>query len=164
MQSDPHETKGTPMKLLHAIDIRSDTASDEVVEAVQWATTLGATLDLAFVDDYAYSAHRIRNRLIREQLVAQWGGVQQSHRGELVRLVETLPEAVRGQPRYLQGRPAPALLGLEGDYDLMIVSTRGHRGLTRAFLGSVAERLVRESGIPVLVLRRGEVTDGDADS
>ena len=37
--------------------------------------------------------------------------------------------------------------------DLVVMSTHGRRGLTRAVLGSVAERCVRVSRVPVLLLR-----------
>lgn len=39
--------------------------------------------------------------------------------------------------------------------DLLVVATHGRRGLRRMALGSVAERLVRESPIPVLSVRAG---------
>lgn len=151
------------MQIVFAVDLRSASAEAEIAEAVRWAISFGATLDLAFVDDYEYSAYRIRDRSIRDTVVAQWGRVQQSHRAELDRLVDDLPDAVRGKARYLQGRAAPALRDIEGGYDLLVVSTRGRTGLAHAFLGSVAERIVRESTIPVLVLRReAEVDDGHA--
>lgn len=152
------------MKLIQAIDVRSSSAESEVAQAARWATLLGATVDLAFVDDYEYSAHRIRDRRIRDHVVAEWGNVQLAHHGELQRLLNTLPEAARGEARYLHGRAAQTLLAVEQDYDVLVVSTRGRRGIAQAFLGSVAERLVRESTLPVLVLRRGEVDDGEADS
>ncbi len=38
--------------------------------------------------------------------------------------------------------------------DLVIIPSRGRTGLSRFFLGSVAERVVRFSPCPVLVLRR----------
>jgi len=38
------------------------------------------------------------------------------------------------------------------DVDLVIVGTRGHRGLPRAILGSVAEKVVRLSPVPVLTI------------
>jgi len=37
--------------------------------------------------------------------------------------------------------------------DLIVLGTHGRRGLSRAFLGSVAERVVRESSQPVLLIR-----------
>jgi nucleotide-binding universal stress UspA family protein len=39
---------------------------------------------------------------------------------------------------------------------LVVISSHGHTGLSRVFLGSVAERVVRLSPCPVLVLRGGE--------
>jgi nucleotide-binding universal stress UspA family protein len=36
--------------------------------------------------------------------------------------------------------------------DLIIIGTHGRRGLARALLGSVAENVIRTSGVPVLVI------------
>ena len=44
--------------------------------------------------------------------------------------------------------------------DLIVVGTHGHRGLTHVLLGSVAEKVVQKSIIPVLTVRGGTV---DAD-
>lgn len=41
----------------------------------------------------------------------------------------------------------------ENDIDLVVVGTRGHHGLERYLIGSVAERLVRRSPVPVLTVR-----------
>jgi nucleotide-binding universal stress UspA family protein len=40
--------------------------------------------------------------------------------------------------------------------DLVVIGTHGRRGLSRAFLGSVAERVVRGSSVPVLTVRAGD--------
>jgi nucleotide-binding universal stress UspA family protein len=37
--------------------------------------------------------------------------------------------------------------------DLIVMATHGRTGLSRFFLGSVAERVVRESTVPVLTIR-----------
>ena len=38
---------------------------------------------------------------------------------------------------------------------MIVTGTHGRSGISRALLGSVAERLVRESPVPVLVVRQG---------
>ncbi|WP_323120301.1 universal stress protein [Burkholderia alba] len=42
------------------------------------------------------------------------------------------------------------------DADLVVLGTHGRRGVRRALLGSVAERFLRVSGCPVLMVRGGE--------
>ncbi|MCE2790862.1 MAG: universal stress protein [Planctomycetota bacterium] len=44
--------------------------------------------------------------------------------------------------------------------DLIVISSHGRRGLSRLFMGSVAERVVRLAQVPVLVLR-GPADAGD---
>ena len=38
------------------------------------------------------------------------------------------------------------------NFDLIVIGTRGRTGKSHAFLGSVAEKIVRESPVPVLVI------------
>ncbi|MGD8606224.1 MAG: universal stress protein [Myxococcales bacterium] len=54
--------------------------------------------------------------------------------------------------------PGRALVELAEDehVDLMILGSHGRSGLSRAFLGSVAERVVRHAHCPVLVVRGRE--------
>ena len=65
---------------------------------------------------------------------------------------ERIPAAVRYETLVISGDPAARVLetarGLAAD--LIVMGTHGHRGLTRLVLGSVAERVVRESPVPVL--------------
>jgi len=44
----------------------------------------------------------------------------------------------------------------ESEADLIVMGTHGHHGLSRVFLGSVAEKVVRSSTIPVLTVRTPE--------
>ncbi|WP_254840822.1 universal stress protein [Natronomonas marina] len=44
----------------------------------------------------------------------------------------------------------------ENDCDLVVMGTHGRGGLNRLILGSVAERVVRASEVPVLTVRVGE--------
>jgi nucleotide-binding universal stress UspA family protein len=61
-------------------------------------------------------------------------------------------EGVRGVLR--RGRPWEEVIALAVDLraDLLVLGTHGRRGLPRAILGSVAERVVRLSPIPVLTV------------
>ncbi|MFW6448745.1 MAG: universal stress protein [Halobacteriota archaeon] len=54
-----------------------------------------------------------------------------------------------------RGRPDRAIVQEieEGDYDLVVLGSHGRSGVSRVLLGSVAEKVVRRSPIPVLVVR-----------
>jgi nucleotide-binding universal stress UspA family protein len=56
----------------------------------------------------------------------------------------------------LKGRPFAEICGLARklDIDLIVTSTRGNTGLKHLALGSTAERVVRHSPCPVLVIRK----------
>lgn len=53
------------------------------------------------------------------------------------------------------GAPADEILAVvaETRADLVVMGTHGRRGLAHAFIGSVAERVVRVSPVPVLTVR-----------
>ncbi len=53
------------------------------------------------------------------------------------------------------GNPAEEIIKAEHDYgaDLVVMATHGRTGVAHLVLGSVAERVVRESTCPVLTIR-----------
>ncbi len=53
------------------------------------------------------------------------------------------------------GEPAAGILMAQADVgaDLIVMATHGRTGISHFFLGSVAERVVRESSCPVLTIR-----------
>jgi universal stress protein A len=99
-------------------------------------------------------------------MVGQAG--KQKPLGELIRenaetdmgrfLAEALPPEPGVQVRraLLSGEPVSTLLKHlgEGRHDLVVVGTHGRTGLSHVLLGSVAERLVRLSPVPVLTVPR----------
>ena len=60
----------------------------------------------------------------------------------------------------LQGEPYSTIVDYAGsrDIDLVVMPTRGRRGLERLLLGSTTERVVRHSDVPVLTLRPDDGT------
>lgn len=55
------------------------------------------------------------------------------------------------------GHPASRILEAAKDYDMIIMSSHGRTGFSRLFLGSVAEKVLRLSKVPVMVV--GENSD-----
>jgi nucleotide-binding universal stress UspA family protein len=53
------------------------------------------------------------------------------------------------------GRPAPTIVDVAGDedVDMIVMGSHGREGLSRILLGSVAEHVLRESPVPVTVVR-----------
>ncbi len=68
---------------------------------------------------------------------------------------EHLPESCRGPIALRAGYPPEQILSVleSGEYDLVVMGTHGRTGLDRVLIGSVAERVIRRSPIPVLVAR-----------
>ena len=65
----------------------------------------------------------------------------------------------------VDGDPATALRAAVSRVhaDLVVMATHGRRGLARAVLGSVAEDVVRDGDVPVLVVPRGDASPDGAD-
>jgi len=80
-------------------------------------------------------------------------------------LEKTLREAqtkVAGAKAQLRrGAPATEILAAVADVrpDLVVMGTHGRKGVRHALLGSVAEKVVRHSPVPVLTLREEASTD-----
>ncbi len=141
------------MRVLLAVDLHHEGREAVVQEGVRWATALGATLDLAFADEYDYSAYLIRDAKIRQLVVAEWEEIKQGHHDELARLASLVPESIRGEGRYLSGRAREALTEVSSEYGALLIATHGRKGLGHFFLGSVAEAVIRNVMVPVIVLR-----------
>ncbi|MPZ14342.1 MAG: universal stress protein [Chloroflexi bacterium] len=64
-------------------------------------------------------------------------------------------QGVRTVWSVVDGDPAREIIAYEAenDIDLVAMTTRGRTGIVRAILGSVTERVLREGGRPVLVVR-----------
>jgi nucleotide-binding universal stress UspA family protein len=68
-----------------------------------------------------------------------------------------VPRDVGVQTRLERGKPAETILRFihEGEHDLVVMGSHGHSRVHRALLGSVSERVLQSSPVPVLLLRSG---------
>jgi nucleotide-binding universal stress UspA family protein len=59
------------------------------------------------------------------------------------------------QTQTVEGKPYLEIVrhAEDREIDLIVMSTRGHSGLSRWLLGSVADRVVRGANVPVLLVR-----------
>ncbi len=74
------------------------------------------------------------------------------------RLGDLVREALGARARLVTcravfGEAVPAILDAAADADVIVMTTLGRSGLGRFLIGSVAERVVRHSPVPVLTVR-----------
>ncbi len=71
---------------------------------------------------------------------------------------EHVPQDVRLRPVISSGQPAEQIVALveEEGADLIVIATHGRTGVSRLIFGSVAEKVVRSAGCPVLTIRASE--------
>lgn len=69
--------------------------------------------------------------------------------------MDLLASGVEARSEVRTGHPVDTILSAiqEDGVDLLVVGTHGRKGLSHAFLGSVAERLVQRSPVSVVVAR-----------
>jgi len=126
----------------------------EAVEyAAQVAAEFRAELAILYVEDTSYA--------FPQQLIASEAAVRvlkQARRAaqhQLARLGERLRKAgVRVHTVILEGAAATRIVEAAAKLraDWIVLGTHGRTGAPRAFLGSVAERIVQRAPCPVLVL------------
>jgi nucleotide-binding universal stress UspA family protein len=126
--------------------------------ATRLSGALGAEIDVVHIWD--------RPSFVSDQAAIQLQDGRKQSLGELVRenveremvsfleAQRTTPAAALPPHRLLSGEPASTLLSeLErGDHDLVVMGTRGRTGLKHLLLGSVAEKIVRLSPVPVVTV------------
>lgn len=63
------------------------------------------------------------------------------------------------------GEPAPSIVRIAAEHDanLIVMATHGRTGLARLLMGSVAEKVMRESRCPVLTVKMPDAVEDDDD-
>lgn len=112
-----------------------------------------ATEPLAVLNDYGYFSPELHQKLV----------VESSRRAEvqLKEFWDTLGDPdVKAQLINVKGDPFAEIVryAKEKEVDIIIMGTRGHTGFKHILMGSVAEKVVRYSPQPVLIVKHMDYT------
>lgn len=126
----------------------SRVAEAAVDHAIALAEKHDASVDLLFVADTSQDSVTVVGTDVLDALERE---------GE--EIVENAADRVESpglevSTAVLQGDPAETILDyvIDRAIDVVVMGTQGRTGLTRALLGSVAERVVREAPVPVVTI------------
>lgn len=134
----------------------TDSVQPAIEHALNLAETYGATLHALYVvDERSYAMMDVRTDLIIETLETEG-----EHAVEMIRERADAAD-VPVETGVTTGNPYREILDYadENGIDLIVMGTHGRRGLDRYLLGSVTEKVVRSSHVPVLTVR-APATDG----
>jgi len=92
----------------------------------------------------AWRVEKATHELARDYLEAVTTGIRE--RGVLVRVITVVGNPHEGIVTCAEAEQA----------DMIVLCTRGHSGLSRWLIGSVADRVVRGAGVPVLLVTAGQ--------
>jgi nucleotide-binding universal stress UspA family protein len=132
--------------------------------AASIADRAGATLRLVLV----HTPIVVDADLAPVQVSVGW---KEAQREREFKYLEREAEALRGRGLSVKtelrdGDVGTELLEIEAESDLVVMATHGRGGLARAWLGSVADQLVRHATGPLLLMRptEAEHEDGSVDT
>jgi nucleotide-binding universal stress UspA family protein len=131
--------------------------------ALGLARSLRADLELVSVVDtdpwrYATGGAPFADRQLEQERQAEWrDAVQRYLDGARARL-QSVPDAPPVRTRLLAGPVADTLIAHASEIDasMLIVTTHGRGGLSRSWLGSVTEALLRSTPVPLVAVRPHE--------
>ena len=135
----------------------SEHSKASVRYAVALAASVSATVHVVHVwDRPSYATDAVMVRREGEAHTSLTALIQQHAESDMRDFLASLAlsPAVKLSHRLLSGDPAGKLIEelKGGGYDLVVLGTHGRTGLMHLLLGSVAEKLVRLSPIPVLTV------------
>ncbi|MCA8913379.1 MAG: universal stress protein [Planctomycetes bacterium] len=127
----------------------SDTADTAISLAAELADWYGSTLDLVNVVDatvYAYAGYPFAS--LSKELMS---GAE-----DALNKVKVPAKKAKLSRYLLSGSPAREIADHAKRHkaDLIVIGTHGHGAVARFFLGSVADRVVHESDIPVIITKK----------
>ncbi|MDD4245148.1 MAG: universal stress protein [Candidatus Methanomethylophilaceae archaeon] len=120
-----------------------------VKEAIDLAAAIDAKITAVYVLDRA-----LFSNMPMDTAVLNVYTVLEKEGKEAVEYVkaEGKKKGVEVETKVVEGTPVKTIVEMSGDYDLVVMGTLGRTGFSKLMLGSVAEKVVRFSSSPVLVV------------
>ena len=143
-------------QILAAIDF-SDWTQPVLQAAAEMAQRYGAKLTVAYAEMFLPPPYFTARGM--EQISDFLEKRRQGDRQRLDEIVEReLGEGISADVRLVEASPTEGILRTAElvEADLIVMGTHGHSGLSRLLLGSVAEKVLRSSAVPVLTVRGSE--------
>jgi nucleotide-binding universal stress UspA family protein len=119
----------------------------DLAQAGNGRLTILAVAREVFDTSFGYAAPPPNFQGVQEQ-------VEDELRATLAQAVDTVPDDIPVTSLIRRGHAAQTIVDVarEGAYDLIVMGTRGRGGLRTLLLGSVSQRVLQMSPIPVLVV------------
>lgn len=107
---------------------------------------------------YATGGAPFPDRTLEREHEAAWRAALQHHLDDVRAHIAALPDAPPVATRVLTGPVADTLLAEAADVGaaLIVVTTHGRGGVSRSWIGSVTDALVRTASLPIVAVRPGE--------
>ena len=131
----------------------SEYTKTAIKAAVEFAKTVGGKITALYVLDRTMISNMPMDAAVRNVYDAL-----ATEGKEAVDVVKHMAEEA-GVPVEIsvkEGSPVKVILEESPKYDMIIMGTLGRTGMSKLLMGSVAERVVRASSCPVLVVRASE--------
>jgi nucleotide-binding universal stress UspA family protein len=135
-----------------------------VLVAFDGSPSAELALDHAIAMAQVYRARLALVAVVAPPPLLAWqapGGIRGMHESEqtlldaaLRRAADRVPDDMSVTSRLLDGDPAREIMRLarDGDHDVIVMGSRGRGRITAALLGSVSNRVMHDSEIPVIVI------------
>ncbi|MGQ4556853.1 universal stress protein [Halobellus sp. GM3] len=127
----------------------SDGAAEALHHAAEIAHWADATIHVLFVADTRRDSVTVVETEVVDALVQEGEDIVE----EAEKTLDTL--GVDYDSDVVQGHPAPTIVEYaeQYEYDVIVMPTHGREGVSRYLIGSVTEKVVRLSSVPVLTAR-----------
>jgi len=135
----------------------SENSRASVRFAATLAASLGASLDIVHVwDRPSYVSDAVMVKRPGQEHCSLADLIRENAEHDMTEFLKTvdLPAGVKVGHRLCSGDTVSTLIAevKKGEHDLLVVGTHGRTGLAHMLLGSVTEKLIRMSPVPVLTV------------